>query len=124
MPRTHTYLRTHSLAGKILGFDLAAEDAKLQQQASAAKSRRAAKTLVKEGRLRVTLVALRKGAVLGAHTVEGDVSLQVLRGAFEVRTVQRRIRGRKGSLIVLRASVEHEATATRDTTVLITASMR
>jgi quercetin dioxygenase-like cupin family protein len=124
MPSRHTYLRTHRLAGKILEFDLGAEERKLQEQAASAKSGRAAKTLVKEGRLRITLVAMRKGAALGAHAVEGDVSLQVLRGAFAMRTKDQHFRARKGSLIALQAGVQHDAQATRDATILITASMR
>jgi quercetin dioxygenase-like cupin family protein len=124
MPGEHTYLRTHKLSGTMLEYDVAAEEAKLQQQAASSKAGRAAKTLVKEGRLRVTLVAVRQGIALGAHSVEGDVSLQVLRGAFEVKTDEGSVRAAKGALLVLQAGVEHDARALRDGSILITASMR
>lgn len=124
MPSKHTYLRTHRLAGKSLDFDLGAEERKLQDRAMSVQNGRAAKTLVKEGRLRITLVAMRKGTALGAHAVEGDVSLQVLRGAFAITTNDREIRARKGSVVTLQAGVQHDARALRDATILITASMR
>jgi quercetin dioxygenase-like cupin family protein len=125
MPRAkHSYLRTHRLTAKILTFDVAAEGEALQQRAASASTSRAAKTLVKEGRLRATLIALRKGAALGAHSVEGEVTLHVLRGAFEVRTKGAEAVARAGGVIALQAGVRHEARALRDSTVLITTCMR
>lgn len=125
MPRAkHSYLRTHRLAGKILTFDIAAEGEALRQRAASARSGRAAKTLVKEGRLRATLIALRRGAALGAHGVEGEVMLHVLRGAFEVRTKDADAIARTDGVIALQAGVRHEARALRDSVVLITTSMR
>ena len=120
----HTYTRTHKLAGKLLRFDTAAEEAKLAKQAAAAKAGRAAKTFVKEGRLRVTLMALRKGTVLSAHTVPAEVSIGVVRGAVEVHTEDGAVRANKGSLIVLQAGVTHDVRALRDSSLLITTSMR
>ena len=71
MTTKHTYLKTHRLSGDILEFMLPAEEAALRERAAGAKAGRAAKTLVKEGALRLTLVALNKGIVLQAHQVEG-----------------------------------------------------
>jgi quercetin dioxygenase-like cupin family protein len=122
--RKHTYLRTHRLAGAILTFDLRAESAALQQRAAAARTGRAAKTLVKEGRLRATLIALRRGTVLGAHGVEGEVLLHVLRGTFEVQTKDTAAVARAGGVIALHAGLRHDAHALRDSVVLITTAMR
>jgi quercetin dioxygenase-like cupin family protein len=108
----------------MLAFDASAEQAKLVEQAAASRTGRAAKTLVKEGRLRATLIALRKGTALGAHHVDGDVTLHVLKGEFEVRTQGRTVTARKDGIVVLSAGVKHEAIARRDTTVLITTAMR
>jgi quercetin dioxygenase-like cupin family protein len=120
----HTYLRTHRLAAKMLTLDVGTEERRLREQAAKATAGRAAKTLVKEGRLRVTLVALRKGTVLGAHHVEGEVTLHVLRGRLEVRTAREAVRPAKGGIVALQAGVSHEAEALSDSTLLITASMR
>ena len=53
-------LRVRRLAGKRLTFMLRAEDDTLREFAEDSKTGRAAKTLVKEGALRITLVALKK----------------------------------------------------------------
>lgn len=80
MATKHTYLKTHTLAGTVLTPDVDAESQKLRQKADAATSGRAAKTLVKEGQMRATLVALKRNATLDAHAVDGVVSVQALRG--------------------------------------------
>lgn len=49
---------------------LAAEDDSLRQFAEESKTGRAGKTLVKDGPLRITLVALKKGTELPSHHVE------------------------------------------------------
>ena len=120
----HTYLRTHRLAGRVIVFDTATEEAKVLQQSAATKTGRAAKTLVKEGQLRITLIGLREGSVLGAHQVEGELSIHVLRGALEVRTADREFRVGKGAIAVMHSGVRHDARALRDTVVLLTTSMR
>ena len=68
---THTYLKTHQLSGRLLQFSLREEDGRLRAQAADARAGRSAKTLVKEGAIRVTLVALTKGTTLQTHQVAG-----------------------------------------------------
>jgi hypothetical protein len=53
-------LRTRHLSGKMLRFLIDAEDETLRESAEASKTGRAAKTLVKQGPLRITLVALQE----------------------------------------------------------------
>jgi quercetin dioxygenase-like cupin family protein len=120
----HTYLQTHKLAGRVLSFNIATEEAKLKERTASGKQGRSANTLVKQGQLRVSLLSLQKGSELSSHKVEGDVSIQVLRGALEIRTSGESIRVPKGGLAVLRAGVQHDARALRDTTALLTTSMR
>lgn len=120
----HRYLRSHRLAGDVLSFSIALEDAVLRERAASAKSGRAAKTLVKEGRMRVTLVALRKDTALGGHAVQGEVTIQVLRGAVHIGFDDRDVRATKGSVIALQAGVAHDVWAVRDAALLITNAMR
>jgi hypothetical protein len=54
-------LRTRRLSGKMLRFLIDEEDETLRELAHASESGRAAKTLVKQGALRITLVAINKG---------------------------------------------------------------
>jgi quercetin dioxygenase-like cupin family protein len=107
----------------VITFRTAAEEAKVLQQSVASKAGRAAKTLVKEGRLRVTMLGLRKGVILRPHQVEGEVSIHVLRGALELHTPQGSLRASKGDVITLQAGVRHDARALRDTAILLTTSM-
>lgn len=128
MTAKHTYLRTHTISGAALSFALPAEDAALRDKAAATQSGRAAKTLVKNGSLRVTMAALRKGAVLQRHQVEGAVSVQVLRGRARVAvagpsTPTHTEELELGQLFVLQAGAPHTAEALSDCTLLITFAM-
>ena len=120
---TPTYLRTHQLRGSVMHFALSAEDAGLRARASASKSGRAAKTLVKEGPLRITLVALTQGTVLGSHEVAGPLSIQSLRGHLRILTDTGDVDVPAGSLAVLDAGVAHSARALEDSAVLISVTM-
>jgi quercetin dioxygenase-like cupin family protein len=120
----HTYLRTHEMSGQLLRFRLAAEESRLREQAAASKAGRAAKTLVKEGSLRITQVALRKGTPLQAHQVAGAVSLQVQRGRLRLTTAGGALDLGSGELVALGAGVAHAALALSDCVILITMAMQ
>ena len=123
MAKKHTYLKTHTLAGGVLSFALSAEDAGLRERAQAAKSGRSAKTLVKEGRLRVTLIAMQSGSRLGAHQVEGVVSVQVVRGRARVSAEGASTDLASGGLLVLQEEVPHTVEALADCALLVTVAM-
>jgi quercetin dioxygenase-like cupin family protein len=119
----HTYKRAHQLSGAALSFSIAAEDAAQREKAATAKAGRSAKTLVKEGPIRVTLVALRKGVALQPHQVEGAVSIHVLRGRTRVSAAANEIELAAGGLVVLQEEVTHAAQALSDCALLITVAM-
>jgi quercetin dioxygenase-like cupin family protein len=123
MATKHTYLKTHTVSGAALSFSLSTEDATLRERAGAARSGRVAKTLVKEGHLRVTLILLRRGAALGAHQVDGVVSLQVLRGRARVSAGGAIVDVSRGGLLVLDQGVTHTAEALVDCALLVTVAM-
>ena len=123
MATKHTYLKTHTLSAAALSFSLSTEDATLRERAAAARSGRVAKTLVKEGHLRVTLIVLRRGAALGAHQVDGVVSLQVLRGRTRVAAEGKTVDLSRGDLLVLDQDVTHTAEALVDCALLVTVAM-
>ena len=120
----HAYLRTHTLSGAALTFALSAEEAALRERALVSKAGRAAKTLVKEGPLRLTLVALRRGVTLRAHQVDGVVSIHVLRGRARVSAAGTDSGLASGGMVVLQEEVPHVATALADCTLLVTVAMR
>lgn len=119
----HTYLRTHAIRGNVLTFDLKSSHADLMERARTAKAGRTATTLVKDGSLRIMLVALNQGVSLQEHHVAGAVSIQALRGRVAVEADGSRVDLRTGQLLVLDADVRHRATAMTDCAILITMSI-
>lgn len=115
-----TYSKTHRLKGKVLNFILGSEDDDLRERAESARTGRAAKTMVKEGPLSITIVALKKGASLQSHQVAGPVSIQSLRGCLRLTTDSGDLDLPVGGLVVLDAGVAHAATAIDDCALLIT----
>ena len=123
MATKHTYLKTHKLAGTMLTPDLPVEVERLRDRAAQAANGRAAKTLVKEGQVRVTLVALKRGSSLSSHHVDGVVSVQVLRGRCSLDAGGRQAAMGLGQLAVLGAGVEHSLEARADSVLLVTVAM-
>lgn len=121
--RKPAVLRTRRLAGSALTFLLGAEDETLREFAAAAGSGRAGKTLVKQGPLRITLVALKKGATLPTHHVAGPVSIQTIRGCLRLTTESGDLDIPAGGLIALGPGVRHTARAHGDCAILITFAM-
>jgi quercetin dioxygenase-like cupin family protein len=115
--------KTRRLAGKTLSFLLGEEDRTLREFAAESKTGRAAKTLVKQGSLRITLVALKKGTALEPHQVTGPVSIQTIRGCLEIRTEEGTMAIPPDGLITLDAGVAHSVTAHEDSGILITLAM-
>jgi len=121
--KTSAVLRTRRLSSKMLRFLVDAEDETLREFAQASKTGRAAKTLVKQGPLRVTLVALKKGTALPPHHVAGPVSIQILRGCLDLTTDNGAVDLPTGSLASLQAGLIHAAKARDDSAILITFAM-
>jgi quercetin dioxygenase-like cupin family protein len=119
----HAYLRTHRISGDVLRFQLPFEESRLQEQASSSDGGRAGKTLVKQGSLRITQLALQKGVRLPWHEVGGAVSVQILRGRLQMVTSDGKMDLVPGALVAVDAGVQHSAVAMSDCVMLITISM-
>lgn len=118
--QTHTYLRTHTLAGALLTADLKRESAALLEKAAASTAKRAAKTLFKQGPLRVTMVAMQAGGSLQKHLVQGEVTVQMISGRARLDTNGRAVDLVAGTLVSLGAGVQHDLIVSRDCVVLLT----
>jgi quercetin dioxygenase-like cupin family protein len=116
-------LRTRRLSGKVLSFMLGAEDDTLREFAEESQTGRAGKTLLKEGPLRITLVALKKGTALPSHHVAGPVSIQTIRGCLRLTTEKGDVDLPAGTLISLGPGIAHAAKAQSDCAILITFAM-
>ncbi len=115
-----TYARTHTLAARQLEFELDAEVADLLEQARGALGGRIAKTLVKEGPLRVTVVGLREGTVVQEHHVDAPASVQVLAGRMALTSDAGSVSLGRGGMVVLDTGVAHALTAQEDCAFLVT----
>ncbi len=114
------YLRDHRLKGKALEFEVAAEMSDLVRRVRENKSKRTAKTLVKEGPLRVLIVALDEGGELQEHSVDGPFSVQCLLGRAVVRVEGEAHELSTGDLLVVDTGVPHDVQAKEATALLIT----
>ena len=117
------YTRTHRLKGDVLRFFLDDVVEELDDRADRSSRGRSSKTLVKEGRLRVTVVSLSENETMETRTTEGPVTLQCLRGHIRVRTHNREMDMSPGELMALNTMVDHSVTAMDNATFLLTLAL-
>src|SRR5512138_788369 len=121
--RKPTVFQRRQLAGAVLTFSLGVEDDALRERAATASDGRAAKTLVEQGPLRITLVALTPGTALQPHQVAGPVSIQTIRGTLRITTDAGDVDLPAGDLITFGAGVAHTVQALDDCAMLLTVTM-
>ncbi len=95
-------------------------DAMMIDQDLLAKHGRSARTLVKEGPLRLTLMGLARGGFLPAHSTDNPVSIQVLDGAVTFYALDDTYALRAGDVLIFAAGVEHAARSVDGATFLLT----
>ena len=96
----------HPVSGTVLSFALETELETVRRELAHA-AERVARTLVKEGPLRITLVGVRPGGHLRPHQAPGPIAVQVLEGAIELEAEGRSWPLAAGALLVLEAGVTH-----------------
>ncbi len=116
----HDYLRTHEISGKALLIDVDREAEEILNAAKQEGTGHTAKTLVKEGPLRIVLLGLKQGSTLRDHEAEGPVSLHVLKGDVEIASGESVETVEAGRALVFGASVSHSVRALADSVVLVT----
>jgi quercetin dioxygenase-like cupin family protein len=112
----------HPVSGSALSFSLAEESRRVRAELGDSRER-IARTLVKEGSLRVTLVALRAGGALEPHKAEGPISVHVLEGDVELTADGRTWSLEPGGLLALDAGVTHDVRSSRGALFLLTVAM-
>lgn len=95
-----------SLSGTSLTFSLAREMHTVRDELSPERER-IARTLVKEGPLRVTLVGVNPGGGLRPHKAEGPITLHVLEGQIELTADGMTSPLAAGTLLVLGPGITH-----------------
>ena len=96
----------HHVSGAALAFVLTDELEKLRAELETAPAR-SARTLVKDGPLRVTLVGVKPGGELRPHQADGPITLQVLEGELDFQVEEQIARLSEGTLFALEGGIMH-----------------
>lgn len=108
-----------TLASAILAFDLV-EEMRIVQAELAAGHSRIARTLVKEGPLRLTLIGVRAGGGMHEHVAEGPITIHALDGTLVVRAENETRTLAAGGLLALEGGVRHDVSSTDGALFLLT----
>ena len=95
-----------SSSGEVLVHHLT-EDERLVDQTLLAQHGRSARTLVKQGPLRLTLIALAPGGDIAAHRASGPVSMHIVEGEIVFAALGHEYVAKPGDILVMAAGVEH-----------------
>ena len=97
-----------TIEGEVLINHLTQDDWMIDQEILA-KHGRTARTLVKEGPLRLTVMALAPGGNLPAHDTTGPVSIHALEGQVTFKALGKEYPLSSGDVLVLAPGVTHSA---------------
>ncbi|HEX6062952.1 MAG TPA: hypothetical protein VFZ04_01975, partial [Longimicrobiales bacterium] len=86
----------------------------------ASQRKSSARTLVKDGALRVTLVVIPPGGGIAEHHADGPISVQPLEGTVTFKTSAGTFTVATGDLLTLGAGVRHEVSSEGGATFLLT----
>jgi quercetin dioxygenase-like cupin family protein len=110
----------HQVSDLPLGFDLGAEQAQLRAEETWSRHRHNAKTLVKEGDLRVVLMTLGCGTRIDEHRAPGRTAIQTLSGRIRLHLPEQTVELPAGRLLAIAARVPHDVEALEDSAFLLT----
>jgi quercetin dioxygenase-like cupin family protein len=108
-----------TISGDVLVQHLGADVMTIDQTLLAAHGR-SARTLVKDGPLRLTIMGLAAGGTLPPHSTEHPLSIQVVQGDVTFFAVDQEYRLSAGDVLVFAAGVEHAARSTGGASFLLT----
>ena len=108
------------LSADVLVLRLDDERAACADRTILERNGRNARTLVKQGELRVTLVTVSAGGAIPEHRADGPISVQVLSGSvcFRVRDDERQLE--PGTLLTLAGGQDHSVTSDEGGSFLLT----
>ena len=115
-----TIRSAHPLSGQGLTFHLDEEIAILRAELARTSGGRAAKTLVKSGGLRATLVLLRAGIALDPQATAGGATVQVMEGRLRVHVDGQTLTAEPGDLVALSENLREPVRAEQESAFLVT----
>ena len=108
------------LCGPAITFAIAEEINLLKQEPEWVSGTRNSVTVVKTSNLSIVLTAIKKGATLCGHEVDGPITLQVLSGAVQFGVAGEPRTLAAGTLIALEEAIPHDIQALEDSELLLT----
>lgn len=112
------------LAGTPLLYPFGSEDySNWVDQELLTRSGRTARTLVKDGPLRVTLIALAPGEGMAEHRADGPITVHVLKGALRFRAGEEEWELAKGDLLSFGAGAPHSVVSEEGCVFLLTLAL-
>ena len=107
------------LNGEVLVHHLT-QDERMLDPGLLAKHGRTARTLVKEGPLRLTIMGIAAGGALPTHSTDAHVTIHQLEGEVTFTVLGRDYPLTTGDVLILAPGVEHEARSTTGGAFLLT----
>ena len=108
------------LSGPVITFAIVEEINLLRQEREWVSGKRNSVTVVKTSNLSVVLTAIKKGATLCGHEVDGPIMVQVLSGAIQFGVSGEPRRLAAGTVIALDKGIPHDIRALQDSELLLT----
>lgn len=98
------------LSSPVLTFDLATEMKTVRSELDGGRAR-IARTLAKEGPLRITLIGVSAGGGMHEHVAEGPITIHALEGTIVVRADGAEHTLAPGNLMAVDAGVRHDVSS-------------
>jgi quercetin dioxygenase-like cupin family protein len=106
--------------GDALRFDLTEETQRASDPEALARTGRSARTLLKDGPLRVTLIVLGPGGDIPEHQTEGPITIHVLRGALRLKVEGTDYELGTGDLLSIGTGASHSLMSDQGAALLLT----
>ncbi|HEY2896815.1 MAG TPA: cupin domain-containing protein [Gemmatimonadaceae bacterium] len=108
-----------TLEGEVLVHHLKRDEQMIDRQLLA-RHGRTARTLVKEGPLRLTVIAIAAGGGIPIHHAEGPITIHLLEGDAVFDVAEREYALAAGDVLVLASGVPHAARSSTGCVLLLT----
>jgi quercetin dioxygenase-like cupin family protein len=108
------------LSGDVLVFRLDEERARTEDPAALRRHGPAARVLLKDGPLRVTVIVLGPGGKIAEHSAEGPITVQPLIGSIQFTALGKHHELSPGQLLSAGAGIRHEVSSQDGATFLLT----
>lgn len=111
------------LSGDVMVYTLDDERRRTEEPAAVQRHKPSARTLLKDGPLRVTLIVLGAAGVIAEHSAEGPITVHVLDGDVRFTVAGETHELRAGHLLSVRAGVRHHVGSENGGSFLLTVAL-